>query len=78
MSPVQVHRFALRRDEFSVENLAGGDYRVFRWTRDDLPAAALRHINQIGYGGPAFDGPMATEAAARWEEIYFDEAEDKS
>jgi hypothetical protein len=59
---------ATRYPTYTISNIAGGAVRRFRW-RGELSDVAIRHARRIGFGGPAFGGDAAHEAAEAWE-IY--------
>ena len=62
-----------RNGYYTISNIAGGDRRWFRLVDGALSGAALAHIRAIGYGGPVFGGPAASQALLAWEE-WLDEA----
>lgn len=57
----------MQANQFTIANIAGGDERTFRLVGGELSKAALKHAREIGYGGPAFDGPAGREAFALWQ-----------
>lgn len=63
----------MRKDEFTVSNIAGGGLRTFRLSgagseRPSLSAVATRYALEIGFGGPAFGGPAGDAASDAWDE----------
>lgn len=59
--------------KFSVENIAGGNFKGFRIIDGKLSKAAIKHIDSIGYGGPVFNG----EGAVTAYNLYIDYCSDK-
>lgn len=62
----------MRKNEFTIANIAGGDERRFRLLDGDISKAAIAHALNIGYGGPAFEGPAGQLARERFENIEDD------
>lgn len=59
----------MKANEFSIENVAGGDQKIFRMVDGEMSAAAIDHIEQLA-SRPVFDGPAADEARQAYIENF--------
>lgn len=66
----------MSKTSFSISNIAGGGLRTFRLLDGRMSAASVKHARNIGYGGPEFSGPAASEARRDWERRAAEDALD--